>query len=146
MIKRVKCSDWLESVEAQPLIAEYTAECSIPSIGPINPQPATYAAMERANLMQSFAAYDGTDLAGFANLLTPVLPHYGLQVGTTETLFMAKQFCFGRELIQAIEDYAAEVGCVGILHSAPIGGRFERFLNASKHYQRTNSVFYRRLA
>lgn len=143
MIKPVKCADWLEIPEAQPMIAEYAEECSIPAIGKINPQGRAYAAMEDAGLMQSFVAYDGEGLAGFANVLTPVMPHYGVRVATSETLFIAKRSGLGTDLMRAMEEYAKRVGCVGILVSAPTGGRFERYLDASKQYQRTNSVFFR---
>ena len=146
MIKLVRCAEWLLSEEGKPLIAEYSAECSIPEIGPINPQPETYAAMENAGLMQSFAAYDGGKLAGFANLLTPIMPHYGVKVATVETLYIAEWSGLGSDLMRAMAEYAEGAGCVGILCSAPTGGRFERYLEASKHYQRTNTVFYRRFA
>jgi GNAT superfamily N-acetyltransferase len=107
-----------------------------------------YAAMEAAGVMQSFAAYMAGQLTGFANVLTPVLPHYGLRVATVETLFVAaavRKYAIGRELMLAIETYAHEVGCVGILYSAPAGGQLERVLSAKK-YQQTNSVFYRPLS
>lgn len=142
----MRCAEWLLADQAQPLIAEYAAECSIKAIGPINPQPETYAAMERANLMQSFAAYEGERLAGFANLLTPVMPHYGVRVATVETLYIAEWSTLGSDLVQAMADFGERSGCVGMLCSAPTGGRFERYLEASKQYQRTNAVFYRRLA
>jgi GNAT superfamily N-acetyltransferase len=155
LIKRVRCADWLLAEDAQPLIAEYAKECSIPAIGPISPQPYMYAAMESAGVMQSFAAYLGGSgghsapgLVGFANVLTPVLPHYGLKVATVETLFVNQQgrkSGAGRELMLALERYAHEQGCVGILYSAPAGGQLERVLSAKK-YQRTNSVFYRPLS
>jgi len=147
MIRRVSYADWLLSEEAQPLILEYADECSIPGIGRVNPQPQIYAALEAAGTLQSFAAYHG-GLVGFANVLTPILPHYGVRVATVETLFVSKdarRSGIGRELLLALEKYALEVGCKGILYSSPAGGQLERVLSAKK-YQQTNSVFYRPLS
>ena len=144
MIRLVRCAEWLLSEEAKPLIADYAKECSIPAVGPINPQPETYAAMEDAGLMQSFAAYEGARLAGFANLLTPIMPHYGVQVATVETLYIAEWSSLGGDLMRALVDYGKQSGCVGLLATARTGGRFERYLEASKSYERTNAVFFRR--
>ena len=146
MIKPVSFSAWLGTEEAKPLIAAYAQECSIPAIGEVNPQPETYAAMERAGLMQSFAAYDG-GLVGFANVLTPILPHYGKRVATVETLYVSKEGRkrgIGRELMLAIERYALSLNCAGVLYSSPSGGQLERVLEAKK-YLRTNAVFFKKL-
>jgi len=146
LIKPVSFSAWLGTEEAKPLIAEYAKECSIPAIGEVDPQPETYAAMERAGLMQSFAAYHG-GLVGFANVLTPVLPHYGKRVATVETLYVtpvARRLGIGRELMLAIERYAASLDCAGVLYSSPAGGQLERVLEAKK-YLRTNAVFFKKL-
>lgn len=147
MIKLVKCAEWLDIAEAQPLIAEYAAECSIPAIGKINPQGQTYVALEAAGMMQSFAAYDQGKLAGFANVLITIMPHYGVKLATIETMFVAREYrssgC-GKELMHAIESYSQDAYCVGVLYSSPAGGQLERLLDASKQYQRTNTVFYRR--
>jgi GNAT superfamily N-acetyltransferase len=129
-----------------PLLAEYAAECSIPEIGPAHPQPQIYAAMEKNGLMQCFGAPWEGAFAGFGSVLTPVLPHYGLKVATVESLFVSqdKRRCgLGRELMRMIEQYSREQSSVGILYSAPAGGQLERVLDRSKHYRRTNTVFYR---
>ena len=147
-IRPVSYADWLFSEQAQLLIREYADECSIAEIGTANPQPEAYAAMEASGMFHSFAAYHQGRLVGFANLLTPVLPHYGVRVATVETLFVGKDFrstSAGLDLRRALEDHAAAAGCVGILYSAPAGGQLERLLEASRHYYKTNSVFYRGL-
>ena len=91
------------------------------------------------------AVYDGKP-AGFVTVLTPVLPHYGKKLATIESLFVAKayrRYGLGRALMEAVEEYSKGVGCVGILYSAPYGGRLEKVLELSKAYRKTNSVFFR---
>ena len=82
-------------------------------------------------------------------MLTPVFPHYGKRVASIESLFIAKasrSSGAGLELMNAVEKYAKEAECVGILYSSPAGGQLERLLEARKQYQRTNAVFYRRFS
>lgn len=143
MIEIVPVADVLAS---HALIAEYAAECSIPAIGEINPQADAYAAMENAGLLRSFMVFDDARKVGFAIVLTPVLPHYGKRLATIESLFVAKgsrRSGAGRDLMRAVEKYAEQAGCVGILYSSPAGGQLEKLLEASKEYQRTNAVFFR---
>jgi GNAT superfamily N-acetyltransferase len=146
MIKQVPIANILAATE---LIAEYAEECSIPSIGEIDPQADIYAALEDSGVLRSFAAFVDGKMVGFANVLTPVLPHYGKRVATIESLFVAKDSRgsgIGRHLMVYAEHFAEQVGCVGILYSSPTGGELENLLESRAEYQRTNSVFYRRLA
>lgn len=144
-IKPVSYVEWLAEAI---LIAEYADECSIPAIGEINPKPETYATLENSGIMHSFAAFDGVRMIGFATVLSPIMPHYSKRVATIESLFVAKTSRAsgaGRELMQTVERFVKDLGCVGILYSSPVGGKLERLLEASKAYQRTNAVFYRSL-
>lgn len=137
-----------EILDSTELIAEYAAECSIPAIGEINPHRELYALMEKSGLMQCFMARDEQNI-GFAIVLMPVMPHYGKRIATLESIFIAadkRTGGAGRKLMDAIEAHTASEGCVGILYSAPAGGRLERLLESSKQYHRTNAVFYRRLS
>lgn len=147
MIEKVPVADILASLT---LIEEYAVECSIPAIGEINTQPRIYEAMEKSGVLQGFMAIDAAgDDIGFAIVLTPVLPHYGQKVATLESIFITaacRRGGAGLDLMRTVERYSEEVGCVGILYSAPVGGALERLLEASREYQRTNAVFYRRLA
>lgn len=145
-IERCPVADVIASKE---LIAEYAAECSIPAIGEINPQPDVYAAIEKSGMSQSFMALEDDCKIGFAIVLTPVLPHYGKKVATLESLFIAKDKrhgAAGLKLMSAVEQYAEQSGCVGILYSSPVGGQLERLLEARREYLRTNAVFYRKFA
>lgn len=135
-------------LKSTALIAEYAAECSIAAIGEIDPQSDIYTTLENAGVSQSFMVYSDSQEIGFAIVLTPVLPHYGKRVATMESLFVSKDHRSsgaGRILMTAVEDYAKHIGCAGILYSSPAGGQLERVLEASKGYERTNAVFFRRL-
>lgn len=134
--------------ENAALIAEYAAECSIASIGPINPQPDIYAALERAGMAQCFAVLCDGRLVGFANVLMTVMPHYGRKLATVESLFVSAPYRntrAGIALLSVIEGHALAAGCVGVLYSAPADGKLERLLARQKRYERTNVVFYRGL-
>lgn len=143
-IKSVSSADVLASHE---LIAEYAAECSNPAIGEINPQADAYAAMEKAGLLHSFMVYEDGEKIGFAMVVTPIFPHYGKRVATAESIFVTKcRRCTGawQELKRTIKQFTKQLGCVGLLCSAPVGGQMEKVLDASKEFERTNAVFFMR--
>jgi hypothetical protein len=125
------------------LLEAYAAECSIPLIGQINPQPKTYELMEQAGILKCFGFFEGHSLVGFVTVLTTVLPHYGKKVATVESIYAKRG---GKDLMDAVENYAKESGCVAILYSAPSGGRLERLLSLKKNIKRTNAIFCRDLS
>jgi len=144
-ICKVRCEELLN---ASDLLAEYAAECSIAEIGEVCPQAGTYAALERAGIVQMFGAYLDGELVGFASVILSILPHYGKKVATLESLFVgsaARSSGVGGELMNTVEDHALKAGCVAVLYSAPAGGTLERLLSLRKAYRRTNSVFCRSL-
>lgn len=143
-VRQVRFSEILQHAD---LLAEYAAECSIPEIGEVQPDPAIYAAMENAGVLQCFAAYQDR-MVGFATVLLPVFPHYSKRVATGESIFVtesARKSGIGKELKDFAEQSAKEAGCVSALWSAPVGGKFERVLRADRRYRNTNSVFCRAL-
>jgi hypothetical protein len=139
----------LDNPKAQSLIAEYAQECSVKEVGPINPQRDLYEKLENSGSLKSFGVFDEDEIVGFANVLVYVLPHYGLTIAATESLFVTKDYrVFGawQELKKALKVYSKDAGCVGILYSAPVGGQLELLLEASKGFQRTSAVFFERIA
>jgi hypothetical protein len=146
---QVKLAPVSEVLDSTVLIEEYAAECSIPAIGEINPQRDIYALIEKSGISQSFMVSEDEKDIGFAILLMPILPHYGNKVANLECIFIAKsrrRTGAGLDLMREVERYAQQAGCVGILYSSPAGGQLEKLLDASKGYQRTNVIFYRRFA
>jgi GNAT superfamily N-acetyltransferase len=146
-ICRISYAEILDAPNSWQLLGEYAAECSIPQIGMICPQREMYAAMEGSGLLHSFGAFQSGELVGFATLLIYVLPHYGRKIATPESIFVAKghRAGTGRELMNAVEEYAKEQGCRAVLYSAPAGGQLEQLLDISNSYHRTNAVFCRSL-
>ena len=131
-------------LEQTALLEEYAAECSIPEIGKATPNPAIYAAMETAGLLQCFMAWHMERVVGFASVLLPVMPHYSVRVSTVESIFItqsARNTGIGGWLMKAIEGFSRDHGCAVVLWSAPAGGQFERVLSRNKRYRQTNSVF-----
>ena len=147
-IRHVSYSGILEADSSAQLIAEYSAECSIPEIGTPNPQKALYDRMESSGFMDCLGVFDHNVLVGFATILFYVLPHYGKKIASVESLFVAQSHRrngTGSQLMQSIEQAATANGCVIVLYSAPTGGQLERVLGARKNCRRTNSVFTRNL-
>lgn len=146
-IRRISYSDILGAPNAEGLLNEYAAECSIPEIGLISPQAKMYEAMEASGLLHLFGAFLGEDLIGFATLLIYVLPHYGCKVAASESLFVAIKHRrgIGMRLLETIESHAQEQGCAAILYSAPVDSQFETLLSLQDKYRRTNSAFCRSL-
>jgi GNAT superfamily N-acetyltransferase len=149
MIKPVSYAVLMGAPNFDDLIDEYGSECSIPQIGRVAPQAAIYAQMEQTGMLQTFGVYLGELLIGFASVLVFIVPHYGKQIANVESLFLTesqRNAETGRELMDVIENYARQKGCVVILYNARHESRFERLLIASRNrYQRTNSVFCRSL-
>lgn len=138
----------LEAPNAAELFREYAAECSLPEIGEISPQPGMYEALERSGGMQAFGAYEGGTLIGFATLLIYVVPHYGRKIASPESMFLARAERHsgrGAELMGFLERHAKEKGCEAILYSAAAGSRLEKLLSRLRAYRRCNSVFARKL-
>ena len=137
----------LDSPQSEALLAEYAAESSIAGIGPVNPSREIYAMLEEKGALQCFIARRDEQIVGFGTVLVSIVPHYSRKAATIESLFVpsaCRRFGIGGRLMQAIERFAHDSGCAGILYSAPAGGKLERVLDSHKAYQRTNTVFFRR--
>ena len=142
-IRRVSYSEILSAPNAQRLIAEYAAECSIPDA---EPQVAMYAAMEQAGALACFGAYADEELVGFISIVTSPMPHNGKRVATVESFFVRSLLrgCgAGNFLLDAAEEYATESGCLGILNTARIGSRLDNVLRRRAGYEATHTVHTR---
>ena len=133
------------------LLAEYTAESAIPEIGPTvrHADLAQYKAMEAAGLMHMLGAFrDDGEIVGFLTLLIAPLPHFGGRlVATTESVFVTaaeRKGGPGLALLTEAEHLAHDKGAVGLLVSAPVGGRLAQILPRCG-YRETSRVFFRGL-
>lgn len=130
------------------LIEAYAEESQIAGLPPANCQSELYRQMEATGAFHVLAAYQNGELAGFLNFLVTVLPHYGAKVATTESIFVAREFRrtgAGVRLIREMEKICAELGAVGVLVSAPSGGRLAEVMPGLK-YRETNQIFFKAVA
>ncbi len=148
-IRPARYAEILGALNADALMREYSAECSLAELGPIDPQPELYAAMEKSGAMQAFGVYEGDELAGFTNLIVYTPPHYGKKIVATESIFLAqahRRGAMGMEMLDFVENFGRDHRCAGAQYSAPVGSRFSQllFLNGDL-YRHSNNVFVRAL-
>ena len=139
MILPVSYATILDDPNWPTLLKEYSAECSLPEIGVASPQRDLYGLLQKSGCFQAFAVYESDLMVGFAAVLIYVLPHYGVKVASTESIFVTKSCNRGIELRDAIKRYAIKNGCVKFLYSAPVGSRFDKVLSATIPH--TNNVY-----
>lgn len=147
-IRLVSYADILCAVNVQELLDEYAAECSIPEIRQANPQADTYAALENSGVMKCFGMYVEAELVGFASVLIYVAPHCGEKLASIESLFVFKarrSHVSGLDLMTAVERFAQEEGCKGILYTASINGQLESLLSMRQGCAAIKTVFYKGL-
>lgn len=135
------------SAQFDELLAEYAAESSIAGMPPISAKLDIYHGLEQTGAIALFGAFVAEQLVGFIVVLSPVLPHYGATVSTTESFFVAKDYRntgAGLELLRRAEKHADEIGSPALLVSAPAGGALEKVL-PRVGYEHTNTVFFKRL-
>lgn len=130
------------------LFKEYAEECALRDLPAPDEKLAAYDAIERSGVFQIYGAFCGEKLVGVVAVLTPVIPHYGVAVAVTESLFLAKEHRKGNagiKLLRAAERHARDAGAPGILVSAPVDGPLAQVL-PYLDYCLTNHVFFRKLA
>jgi len=129
------------------LVDEYAAESAIDGLPPPNAKRGTYENLENAGLISTFAAIEGASLLGFIVVILPVVPHYSQTIATTESFFVGAQHRksgAGLKLLRTVEQYAKEHNAVGLLVSAPTGGRLAEVM-PRLDYVESNRVFFRKL-
>lgn len=130
------------------LIEAYAEESQMVGLPPANCQSDLYRQMEASGAFHVLGAYQNGELVGFLNFLVTVLPHYGAIVATTESIFVAQEFRrtgAGVQLIREMEKISTKQGAVGVLVSAPFGGRLADVMPGLK-YRHTNQIFFKAVA
>lgn len=148
MIKQVTADELSGDPKFMGLIAEYADESAIEGMPEPDYQLGMYKHLELLGHFHMFAAYVEGELIGFLTMVDTVLPHYGKRVATVESYFVAKAHRKGGpglDLLRAAEWLAKALGAVGILLSAPRGGKLARVMPKAK-YKHTNEVFFKELA
>jgi GNAT superfamily N-acetyltransferase len=147
IVEACPVADMIAAASFPQLAAEYVRESLIDGM----PQPApdwdAYAALEAAGLLHGFAASIDGELIGFIAVLVSKLPRYAEPIAVTESFFVAsahRRSGAGLKLLRAAEDMARELGCPGLLVSAPSEGVLVQVL-PRRGYAETNRVFFKGL-
>ena len=147
-IKKITVAELDGSPEFAGLQAEYIEEVKIDGMPPAKAQKTIYENLERAGVFNIFGAYLGDLLVGFVTVLVTVLPHFGVVMAVTESLFVGKDYRktgAGLQLLKTAERHALVVGSPCLLVSAPVGGALADVL-PYVGYTEKNRVFFRKLS
>lgn len=139
--------EFFQSPNLAELFDEYARESSIAGLGECVVNREHYEQLEAAGIFHALTAHQGEELVGFVTLLVTVLPHYGRLVAATESFFVkddARAGGTGLKLLRAAGDLARDKGAIGLLVSAPYGGRLAKIL-PRLGYEPTNQAFFRGL-
>lgn len=144
-VRRITFAELTASAEWDGLVSEYADECQIAGLPRCKHDSSTYYLLENSGAINFAAAFVGDTLVGFATLLVTQLPHYSRIVAIVESIFVAKQHRSsgaGMMLIREMESLAKDNEAIGILVSAPKGGRLNGLM-PNIGYTHTNEVFFK---
>jgi GNAT superfamily N-acetyltransferase len=144
-VKRITFAELTASAEWDGLVSEYADECQIAGLPRCKHDSSTYYLLENSGAINFAAAFVEDTLVGFATLLVTQLPHYSRIVAIVESIFVAKQHRgsgAGMMLIREMELLAKDNKAIGILVSAPKGGRLNGLM-PNIGYTHTNEVFFK---
>ena len=146
-IKLVTFKEVSEDPNFQGLLAEYAIESAIEGLPRPNCQIDMYKSMEEMGIIHILGSFKDGVMTGFISLVVTVIPHYGATVATTESYFVGEAYRkdgAGLMLLREAERYAAILGAVGLLVSAPFGGKLAEVMSKTG-YTESNLVFFRSL-
>lgn len=147
-IRLSSVADVLNAPNFGALAAEYAAECATRELGEPRPVWTTYANLEAAGVLHTFAAWRGAELIGFLVMLVSQLPHYGTVTAMTESIFVADQARkggAGLRMLRAAEAFAREHGAAALMVSGPSTGRLAKVL-PRLGFRECTRLFAKRLA
>ena len=139
-IQPVSYATILDDPRAADLLRAYAEECVVSEA---QPQRAIYAAMEQGGALQCFAAYFGPSfLIGFVSVLRSIVPHDGLSVATTESLFVDPAYRHTsafEDLFSAAERYVTNSGSDVFSCGARIGSALDKVLSRRSGFTATHT-------
>lgn len=148
IVRQCSAIELEQAPELPALVAEYATESTRATLGPYNPQFEVYRKLEELGMVRFAGAWRGGELVGFAVVGGAVVPHYGVHIASTESLFLtasARSTGAGKALLKLCEQLARDMGACGFFVSAPAGGRLSAILPRSG-FTLTNQVFFKGLA
>jgi len=144
-VRRITFAELTASDQWDGLVSEYADECQIAGLPRFKYDSSTYYLLENSGAMIFAAAFVENTLVGFATMIVTQLPHYSRIVAIVESIFVAKQHRSsgaGMMLIREMESLAKDNEAIGILVSAPKGGRLNALM-PNIGYAHTNEVFFK---
>lgn len=148
MLAIQQCS--FPTLEAAPnftaLLEEYSAESALKGLPEPTLKMEQYRRLGNSKIFFPLGAYLCERLIGFAALLIPVIPHYGVSVAVTESIFVAKASRgtgAGLRIIREAERISREAGSPGLMITAGVGSSLAELLPRIG-YEETNRVFFRK--
>ncbi len=148
VIRQVTCKELYSDDKFNDLISEYEIESLVDGFPAADLQLGMYRMMEIGGNFHLIAAYINDELVGFLTLIVNVLPHSGKKFGTLESYFVAQKHRRhgpGLDLLRAAEWMAKACGAIGLLVTAPKGGKLARVMPRAK-YKHTHEVFFKGFA
>lgn len=144
-IRKCTVAEIEQASNFKDLLGEYSKELVVDGAPPFSAKMDLYHQLEKNGSWQGFGAFLDGKLIGFVAVLVTILPHCGVIMAVTESLFVLRGYRktgAGLGLIRKAEEYAQEKGSPCLLISAPTGGDLEKIL-PKLQYTQTNSVFFR---
>jgi len=146
-IRQITIDDLRFAPGVDALLREYAQECGIAGLPKPKAEWLTYARLEYHGALHVVGAYLDGSLVGFCHVLVSLNPHYSALLAVTESLFVAaahRGTGAGLALLREAGSIARQRGAVGLLVSAPVGGRLAQILPRCG-YRETSRVFFRGL-
>lgn len=144
-VRQCQMAELTSNRNFERLRKEYSDECSIMGLPSPDEKMAVYPLIEKSGFLHPYGAFIGRKLIGFMAVMTPIIPHYGVAIAVTESIFVGKSYRStgaGMRLISSAKAHAKSVQSPGLLISTPFGGQLEQVLTNSKEWRKTNSVFF----
>lgn len=149
-VRPCTASELVDNPAFPALRREYADESAVAGLPDPEEKLVLYQCMEASGALQIYGAFvpeqagqRDEQLVGFVAVLASVLPHYGVTIAVTESLFVAaahRRTGAGLALIRRAERHARELCSPGLLVSAPSQGRLATLLPRLR-YKETNRVF-----
>lgn len=148
VVRQVMSDELINDQSFNEIVKQYELESKVEGIPDADLQFDMYKLLESMGKFFIFCAYVDDELVGFITLVANVVPHNGKLFGMVESYFVLKQYRktgAGVELLRAAEKCAEAIGAVGMVLSAPAGGKLSRVMRRSK-YRLTHETFFKGFA
>lgn len=148
-IKKCTVEEFLEEQNSFDLLDAYADELAMEGLPHPKAKLDMYRQLESLGKLQIITAYMENFLIGFVNVITVMNPHYGIDISSTESFFVLKEFRksgAGVLLRREAELCAKRLNSPGIFISAPFGSNLAASLEGSKDYKETGRTFFKGFA